>query len=204
MSLTTTYLVAVGRVPDVFSTIRDAQAPKLFTQQLLKDWGFKSSNERAIIPLLKALGFLSPDGKPTSLYNNYRAHTNSKSVMAQGLRNAYEDLFLIKEYPTESDKGIIQGKFKSYHNVTDNVAKLMTRTFYALLKLSDLKTPAPIKMEKEKPPTKLKKEDKPTEPSTNIKAAGLHYNIQIHLPATKDIEVYNAIFKSLKEHLFDE
>jgi hypothetical protein len=31
---------------------------------------------------------------------------------------------------------------------------------------------------------------------------GLHYNIQIHLPATKDIEVFNAIFKSLKEHLF--
>ena len=31
---------------------------------------------------------------------------------------------------------------------------------------------------------------------------GLHYNIQVHLPATKDIEVYNAIFKSLKEHLY--
>jgi hypothetical protein len=24
---------------------------------------------------------------------------------------------------------------------------------------------------------------------------------QIHLPATKDVEVFNAIFKSLKEHL---
>jgi hypothetical protein len=33
--------------------------------------------------------------------------------------------------------------------------------------------------------------------------ASLHYNIQIHLPATKDIEVLNAIFKSLKEHLID-
>jgi len=36
-----------------------------------------------------------------------------------------------------------------------------------------------------------------------IPGTGLHYNIQIHLPATKDIEVYNAIFKSLKEHLFE-
>jgi hypothetical protein len=34
--------------------------------------------------------------------------------------------------------------------------------------------------------------------------SGLHYNIQIHLPATKDVEVYNAIFKSLKEHLFEK
>jgi hypothetical protein len=32
---------------------------------------------------------------------------------------------------------------------------------------------------------------------------GLHYNIQIHLPATKDLEVYNAKFKSLKDHLID-
>jgi hypothetical protein len=34
-----------------------------------------------------------------------------------------------------------------------------------------------------------------------VVSPGLHYNIQIHLPATKDIEVYNAIFKSVKEHL---
>jgi hypothetical protein len=31
----------------------------------------------------------------------------------------------------------------------------------------------------------------------------LHYNIQIHLPATKDVEVFNAIFRSLREHLLD-
>ena len=29
----------------------------------------------------------------------------------------------------------------------------------------------------------------------------MHYNIQIHLPETRDITVYDAIFKSLKEHL---
>ena len=32
-------------------------------------------------------------------------------------------------------------------------------------------------------------------------AHALHYDIQIHLPTTTDIAVYNAIFKSLKEHL---
>jgi hypothetical protein len=33
------------------------------------------------------------------------------------------------------------------------------------------------------------------------KLPSLHYNIQIHLPTTNDIAVYNAIFKSVKEHL---
>lgn len=29
----------------------------------------------------------------------------------------------------------------------------------------------------------------------------MHYNIQIHLPETRDMAVYDAIFRSLKEHL---
>jgi hypothetical protein len=40
--------------------------------------------------------------------------------------------------------------------------------------------------------------------ATTMIAPGLHYNIQIHLPASKDIEVYNSIFKALKEHLFED
>ncbi|MDD5149341.1 MAG: hypothetical protein PHC28_02520 [Flavobacterium sp.] len=50
-------------------------------------------------------------------------------------------------------------------------------------------------------------DDKPqdvlTPKTLSTSKVGLHYNIQIHLPATKDVEVYNAIFKSLKEHLID-
>jgi hypothetical protein len=61
--------------------------------------------------------------------------------------------------------------------------------------------------------TEAKKEEKPpeTEPktlpdktTTPLHAPpALHYNIQIHLPATKDVEVFNVIFKSLKEHLLE-
>lgn len=31
--------------------------------------------------------------------------------------------------------------------------------------------------------------------------SSLNYNIQIHLPETRDTAVYDAIFKSLKEHI---
>ena len=137
------YLLVIS--PAIFSKIRDGQAPAQLTQQLLKDWGFTSSNDRATIPLLKALGFLSPDGKPTSVYHDYRDHSRSKVVMAQALRHAYEDIFLIKEHPTDADKTAIKGKFKSFHNVSDNVASIMTNTFYALLALSDLKATTPQK-----------------------------------------------------------
>lgn len=94
MPLTNAYVLPTNRIPDIFTKIRDGQAPERFTQQLLKDWGFGSTNDRAFVPLLKALGFLSADGKPTQRYNDYRDHSRSKQVMAQALRDAYGDIFL--------------------------------------------------------------------------------------------------------------
>jgi hypothetical protein len=214
MALADTYTVAISRLPDIFAKIRDGQAPDHFTQQLLKDWGFNSSNDRAFLPILKALGFLSPDGKPTSVYHEYRDHSRSKKVLGRALRQAYGDLFLIKEHPTSADRTAIEGKFKSFHNVSDNVARLMTKTFLSLVTLADL-TGEPItggetqkETRKGRPLDQEEKNDENADEianqrKTKIHTPGLHYNIQIHLPATKDVEVYNAIFKSLKEHLFE-
>lgn len=213
MALTSKYCVAAGRLPELFAKIRDGQAPEQFSQQLLKDWGFTSSNDRAAIPLLKELGFLSPDGKPTSRYHDYRDHSRSRAVMADALREAYGDLFLIKEHPTEGDKDAIHGKFRSFHNVSDNVASLMTKTFYTLLGLSDLKAKKGKPKDgesKEQPERERIAAPEPDEAkrrgdgTRSLGGPGLYYNIQIHLPASKDVEVYNAIFKSLREHLLGD
>jgi hypothetical protein len=155
--------------------------------------------------MLKSLGFLSPDGKPTSLYHEYRDHSRSTAVMTQALRNAYSDIFLIKAHPTDADKAILQGKFKSFHNQSDNVAGLMTKTFLALLKLADLSLQPSSPSTSEQSKKSNTDINKLEENSTGLQrgvGADLHYNIQIHLPATKDVEVYNAIFKSLRAHLF--
>ena len=201
MALRDSYVLAIKRIPDVFQRIRDGQAPERFTNQMLKDWGFTSTNDRRFIPLLKDLGFLSAEGQPTQRYHDYRDHSRSKKVMADALREAYGDLFLIKQVPSNSDETAIEGKFKSFHNVSDNVASLMTKTFLALLPLADLTATAAIHAPKQSDQSTKVPEVTPTNKEPNA-TTSLHYNIQVHLPATKDIEVYNAIFKSLKEHLF--
>lgn len=208
MPLTNSYVLPIGRIPDLFQKIQDGQAPERFTNQLLKDWGFASTNDRAFIPLLKALGFLTADGKPTQRYLDYRDHSRSKSVLGQGVREAYDDIFLIKEHPTAGDRSALEGKFKSFHNVSDHVASLMTKTFFSLLPLSDLSgkraPPNTASMEQAKPSPQETQSIEHATASPTARFAGLRYNIEIHLPPTKDVEVYNAIFKSLKEHLFDE
>jgi Family of unknown function (DUF5343) len=170
----------------------------------LKDWGFTSTNDRAFISLLKAIDFLTADGKPTQRYLDYRDHSRSKQILGKAIRDAYDDIFLIKEHPTTSDRSLVEGKFKSFHNVTDNLAGLMAKTFYGLLAIADLSTvrftPADAALV-EKQPKKMEEQSYTTK--NILPATGLHYNIQIHLPATKGVEVFNAIFKSLKDHLLD-
>lgn len=205
MALPDVYVQIYGQLSDVFKRISEGQAPEKFTTQYLKDLGFQSTNHRAVIPLLKALGFLSAEGVPTARYHAYRDHSQSKKIMGQALREAYSDIFTIKAHPTDADRALIEGKFKSAHNTTERMSKLMTSTFYALLSLADLAAATPgatldKKPEPEPLPQMLQHADNRERRAT---PATLHYNIQIHLPATKDVEVFNAIFKSLREHLLD-
>ena len=207
--LSTRYMTSVKNVPDIFAKIVEGTAPKKFTVAHLKSLGFKSSNDVSVIPVLKDLGFLSADGNPLQRYHDYRDKSRSKAVLADALRDAYEDLFHISEKPKETDKEAIEGKFKSVHNTSDRVASEQTKTFFALLKLADLdsggKPKHKLKHDSDEhetppPPPGRKKEEGA---GGEFPFGGLRYNVEIHLPATKDVEVYNAIFKSLKEHLFD-
>jgi len=200
MALTDAYVQVYGQLGDVFARVAEGQAPDRFTRQHLKDLGFTSASFNAVIPLLKALSFLAADGAPTERYHAYRNRSQSRRVMGEALRDAYADLFVIKANPTDADRALIEGKFKSAHNVTDRVAKLMAATFYSLLALADLEPAATATEAKSEPPVPVHTAEVPGKPPVRL-APTLHYNIQIHLPATKDVEVFNAIFKSLKEHL---
>ena len=208
--LTKRYLTSGKNLPAIMAKIVEGTAPKKFTSAHLKSIGFKSSNDQGILTLLKDLGFLSADGTPLQRYHDYRDPSRSRAVMAEALRDAYEELFHINEKPRTSDRGAIEGKFKSTHNVTDRVAKELAATFFALLKLADLEKRRDPPQEKTVGRTveESQREDEVSDQENTGRqfpaSVDLRYNVEIHLPASKDIAVYNAIFKSLKEHLIDE
>jgi hypothetical protein len=198
--LTKRYMTTVKNLPSILQKLVDGTAPPKFTIEHLQGLGFKSSADRAIIPVLKDLGFLSEDGVPTQRYHAYRDKSQSKHVMGEALKDAYEDLFHINANPTESDRSAIHGKFKSAHNVSDAVADKQVLTFLALLKLADL-GPGHFKKKVEKEGDGGEQALHTKEMKEINKSISLRYNIEIHLPATKDVDVYNAIFKSLRSHL---
>ena len=200
--LTKRYLPSAKNLQAVLQKIVDGTAPKKFTAEHLRGLGFKSSNDRAIIPLLKDLGFLSEDGAPTQHYHEYRDKSRSRAVLGEAIKEAYADLFHIRENPSATDKEAIRGKFKTTHNVSDRLADVQTATFLALLKAADLDaTTRKKKARKAKEPEEEAPKTVETASVESPKSLSLRYNIEIHLPATKDVEVYNAIFKALKAHL---
>lgn len=192
--------------------IIEGTAPDNFTTEHLKKIGFSSSNDRAVIGVLKDLEFLSDGGNPTQRYHDYRNASKSREVLGNALREAYSDIFHINENPSMADKPAITGLFKSTHNVSKQIAGFMSNTFLCLLGLADINS-IPMnesvtdkKVDKIEPENTLKKSTKEETLHYNKIpiVPNLRYNIEIHLPATKDIEVYNAIFKSLKSHLLDD
>lgn len=206
--LTSRYMPSTKNLNAILDKIIGGIAPDKFTVEHLKGLGFSSSNDRAIIPLLKDLGFLTPDGAPTPRYHAYRDRSKSKAVLATALREVYSDVFHINEKPTASDRPAVEGLFKSKLNSSDRVAQVQAMTFFALLSRADLDSP--VGEDGPNPPEAeltVSESDDNGVPVGQVSlptggvSAQLHYTIQIHLPATKDLEVFNAIFRSLRENL---
>jgi hypothetical protein len=191
-----------------FETLRTGQAPDKVNRAFLKDIGFSSSNHLAFIPLLKGLGLLSQDGAPTQRYRDMLDPTRWQAVLGESLREAYSDIFVLKARPTKADKPMISGKYKSTYNLSEVSADRAASTFLALLELAGEEAFKSGQDAAAKLPPPRDDEEEPEVASqqhrrTRRDPTSLHYNIQIHLPATKDIEVYNAIFRSLRDHIID-
>ena len=86
----------------------------------------------------------------------------------------------------------------------DSVIKYIARTFVALCEIADFSKPkqAPAPADKTaKDKTPLAHEKPKLEARERLSLDALQYHINIVLPDTRDQAVYDAIFKSLRDHL---
>src|SRR4030042_4869405 len=89
------YMVSNNKIGPILEKMRTAAKPQKFTHEFLKNIGFSSSNDRAIIPLLKKLSFLTSDGVPTEYYERLKDRKDQPYVLAERIRELYSDLFSI-------------------------------------------------------------------------------------------------------------
>jgi hypothetical protein len=209
MALPTAYLTSFKNVGAILTAIQAAQAPPRFTQKFLETLGFPNTNDRTMINVLKALGFLTDTGAPTARYHQYLDQTQSAVVLARAIREAYADLFQINTQAHKMTSNEVKNKMKtlSAGQYTDRVLQQMAGTFTYLCQEADFAgvttgTAVEAVVSDEPTVTYEPVAPRPTlEYMTPPRFGGLVYNINVVLPESKDQAVYDAIFKSLKEHL---
>lgn len=199
MALPSAYLTSARNLPRILEAIGSAQAPPRFTQRFLEGIGFSSNSDRLVINVFKALGFLSDTGVPNTRYHQYLDRSQSKRVLAEGVREAYSDLFQINTQANGMTAADVKNKMKTLSQglYSDSVLSKMASTFKALCEQADFSSSA-------SPPPPAVHDELPTPPppaDDGVSIRGLVYNINIHLPESRDPAVYDALFRSLKEHL---
>ena len=208
MGVANAYLTQVKNLNQILAAVREAQAPERFTHKFFVDLGFKSTNDRLIITVFKALGFIDEFGVPRQRYFDYLDDEKYKQVLADGIREAYTDLFKVNNKAHERDQNWVKNKLKTLTqgSKSDGVLSKMAMTFVALCKVADFSSSPPSVEKKTIPPPQeeLPIEADKAKTDHHVKGGrgfGLAYNINIELPAVRDQAVYDAIFKSLKDNL---
>lgn len=208
MALPTSYLITTKNLEAFFNSLITAQAPERFGQKFLQDLDFKSTNDRLFIGILKSLKIIDENSVPTERYYQFLDQTQSKQVLAEAIKEAYSDLFSVNVNAHTLNADEVKNKLRTLTQgqKSDKVLGLMASTFKALVEYADWN---PQTKAQKKQQEVVKDTEKVTKPETVTEQKEIkktvdtefHYNIQIHLPITRDVSVYDALFKSLKDHL---
>lgn len=217
MALPDSYTQKFNAVPAYFDALLDAQPPERFSVKFLENLGFTSTNDRLFISILKDLRFLNRDGTPQQRYFDFLDRSRSKQVVAAGIREAFGDLFALNIRANELTIEDVKNKLRTLYagKKTDVVIDRIAKTFKALCDYADFATSVPSKedspgVQELQTPTDSKPGNSETSDARNgkegasngkVMVSGLQYHINIVLPETRDQAVYEAIFKSLRDHL---
>jgi len=203
------YLTSQKRLNEVFEKIKSASTPDSFNATFLdKTFDMRGGTAKSVPPLLKRIGFLNTDGTPSEWYKQFRNPALSGSMAFKALKKGYADLYTINEECHKISDANLKGLIAQVTGLDhDNVV-----ITYILATFKTIKSFAKFDEEPEQIVEPIiqveasKEQNFEKEPSHRKSGIGMNigYTINLNLPATTDIAVFDAIFKSLKEHLLKE
>lgn len=197
------FMTGYGQIKRALEKIQTAATPERFTVEFLADTlGMKGGSARPVIPFLKRIGLLGTDGAPTELYREFRNVSKRGSAAARALRTGYAAIFEMNEKANELNdqnlKGlIVQATGAQADSSTVNGILGSFKTVKAFADFKQESETADVDDDKHLDENEDEEEQERDDPTT----VRLGYTINLNLPATSDITVFNAIFRSLKENL---
>ncbi|MGH7314713.1 MAG: DUF5343 domain-containing protein [Candidatus Rokuibacteriota bacterium] len=192
-----------NNITKVLEKIKEAETPTRFSQDYLATTlQMPGGSSKPLIPFLKRIGFLASDGAPTELYKRFRG-AQSGSAAAEALRIGYKPIYRINEFAHDATDAKLQDLIVQATGA-EKRSPVIARTaasFKALKAFADFSAGA---AEDGAAGAGAGADDGDNGGRDGAELAGalqLGYTINLHLPATSDVAVFDAIFRSLKEHL---
>ncbi len=203
------YVNGYGGINKLLVKIKTAGVPAKFTRDFMSTLlGLKSSSYHAMIPFLKRLGFIDQSNTPTQRYKDFRSDSKSGFVMAKAIKEAYPDVYQGNEYAHQLDKKGLQDLVATVTGASkeDMAVQSVVSTFIELVKfatfdVSDIPDEiGDVEFEE----NEVKKDIPLLNHTLGKVRLGISYTINLNLPATTEIKVFDSIFKSLKKNLLDD
>jgi len=204
------YVTAPGNVEKALKGIQSAATPPNVNQDFVKTiLKIPGSSGNEMTAYLKKIGFAGPDGTPTETYKRFRNQATEGSAAADALKLGYKPLYVRNEYmhelPDDKLKGLVIEETGEEQD--SRVVGLIVTCIKNLKKYAKW-TPVPVEEKTEKPQLPAPAGDDGLPPGRDqmVRTLGMNlsYTINLNLPATTDVAVFNAIFKALKEHLLKD
>lgn len=202
------YVASPGSIKTALERIRSAATPERVTKDFVTTvLQIKGGTGGSLPPFLKRIGFVGSDGAPTDLYRRFRNPATGGAAVADAIRLGYKDLLQANEYFYRlSEKDLLALIVQVTGVEADNrAAQLTLSAIKALKAFASFDAVEPSGDSAERPTTvepRPRTVELPTHQGRNGQVGlNLSYTINLNLPATADQAVFNAIFRSLKEHL---
>ena len=206
------FMNSTGLPEKILNKIIEAAVPPVYSHDFQKDvLGFGSGSARAFISILKKLGFIDQSGTPTASYNRFRTESGRSLAMLEGLKLAYPSFYRRREYahqlPDNELKDLIIDL--TGRESGDQAVRAILGTFKALKQfvIDDVGSASAeaLVVEEDSDETSEKLDPKVLDTliPTNGRRLALSYTINLNLPASKDPEIFDAIFESLKRTLLE-
>lgn len=204
------YITAPGNIEKALKGIRAASTPERVSQDFVKTiLKISGGSGSQVTSFLKKIGFADSDGTPTSIYKKFRNSATSGTAGFEALKIGYAPLYKRNEYMHQlSDdelKGLVIEETGSAED--SNVPQLVVAAITALKGFADFEAEEPSDQTVERLTLQVPETNSQLPPQQHQDSGvglNLSYTINLNLPATSDIAVFNAIFKSLRENLLKQ
>ena len=202
------YINAYGNITKVLDKIQEASTPERFTHDFLATkLGMTGGSAKPLVPFLKRTGFLGGDGIPTAQYKRFRNKTERGAAAAEALHKGYKSLYEVNEYAHDAEDGDLKGIVVQITGLEpkSSTVRAIVNSFKAVRAFADFDSVSDGG-QAESVEADAGEGDGVAGGVKQLSGDGLRlgYTINLNLPATSDIAVFNAIFKSLREHILPE